>query len=507
MALVQLVPLVMPRNLEGAPPILPPTTQCLAVKMGNNQDHDVATTPSLEYGDTWQAVSNIPILKEASCTDWYWTMPIAKDDNQHKTGASNSVSHGPGNCRQLLKAWDLSERNSSMMVFAQSITEKWTCIVDLPHLQHVLEILQNQQQHDIQDELEAFLQGVSGSVTHQKDDDSDADYQSDGGTRYVKDPRTGNFVHEALVPPQATEGRNGDSTSKHPPNGRIPKKKSKKQSNFKKSNAKHWIYVSGLPTDDVTEQDVAKYFGKAGLIELDPLTLQPKIKLYRDKTTGQFKGDASICYAHTTSVDLALQVLDESWWDGKHQLHVERAVFEAKPDRPKRPQAPISQAQRKVARLALKQAQDEGLGDVGRLAGGRKGLRIIVVKHLLEPLSGKSSEQLEKELDGIFAKFGDIEKMTAITETNVVIVKYVEPVAASEAMEQLNGTTHGDNANNKLEAIYWDGVTDYTTKGADYDQEQKEEEQRHEEFGKWLETSQEELPPELQLQVAGEGND
>jgi hypothetical protein len=122
-------------------------------------------------------------------------------------------------------------------------------------------------------------------------------------------------------------------------------------------------------------------------------------------------------------------------------------------------------------------------------------------------LSGKSSEQLEKELDGIFAKFGDIEKMTAITETNVVIVKYVEPVAASEAMEQLNGTTHGDNANNKLEAIYWDGVTDYTTKGADYDQEQKEEEQRHEEFGKWLETSQEELPPELQLQVAGEGND
>jgi hypothetical protein len=39
--------------------------------------------------------------------------------------------------------------------------------VDLPHLQHVLEILQNQQQHDIQDELEAFLQGDSGSDTHQ----------------------------------------------------------------------------------------------------------------------------------------------------------------------------------------------------------------------------------------------------------------------------------------------------------------------------------------------------
>ena len=70
-----------------------------------------------------------------------------------------------------------------------------------------------------------------------------------------------------------------------------------------------------------------------------------------------------------------------------------------------------------------------------------------------------------------------------------------EPTAATTAIENLNGRIEGTT---KIEAHFWDGVTDYTVK--DLDQERLQEEERLEEFGDWLE-SQEELPDELQLQV------
>ena len=52
-----------------------------------------------------------------------------------------------------------------------------------------------------------------------------------------------------------------------------------------------------------------------------------------------------------------------------------------------------------------------------------------------------------------------------------------------------------------IEAIYWDGVTDYTSAPGHEIKEREEEDKRHDEFGTWLD-SQEDLPPELRLQVA-----
>ena len=141
------------------------------------------------------------------------------------------------------------------------------------------------------------------------------------------------------------------------------------------------------------------------------------------------------------------------------------------------------------------QAQDEGFG--GRLTGGRKGLCIIVVKKMMD---GIPDDELEDVLYESCQEFGSIEKITCISKTRVVIVKFVEPIAASAALQAFNGSPN-PRTKEKMEAIYWDGVTDYTTVAGDEQEEKEEEERRHEEFGNWLE-SQEELPPELQLQVA-----
>mmetsp|Transcript_23105 Transcript_23105/g.54616 ORF Transcript_23105/g.54616 Transcript_23105/m.54616 type:complete len:577 (-) Transcript_23105:269-1999(-) len=519
---------------EGLNPILPSTTQCLAVlpHAQQNQREDL-------YGE-WKAASEIDILREASCINWFWTIEGRPAD-------------GPSSCRKLLevilKHGDIN--SSKVMVYAKDITTKWTMVSAMASIQLVLTALQDKKRDDsktaekdnkqtssadptenvsesydgkersphsdddiIQNELEAFLSsstkniGTENTKANKEEIDDDHVYESEGN-RYLKDPLTGHWIHEALAPKDvSSKGSKKSAVSQSLiTKTKVSSKKSKK-AKFSKRNAKLWIYISGLPTEGVTVEDIQKYFSKAGLLDLDPETLRPKIKLYKDSSTGKLKGDASICYARSESVELALQILDNSLWDKDHRITLERAKFQAKAEFGKnlpngacnihggvKRKSHVSEAQRKVARLAILQAQDEGFG--GRLSGGRKGLCIIVVKNIME---GIPEENLEATLYESLQKYGPIEKITCISKTRVVIVKYVEPIAASTAIQGLNGSPNA-RTREKIEAIYWDGVTDHTTVVGDEEKEREEEERRHEEFGSWLE-SQEELPPELQLQVA-----
>jgi hypothetical protein len=72
----------------------------------------------------------------------------------------------------------------------------------------------------------------------------------------------------------------------------------------------HWT------TNRQHKQECVTYFSKCGVLDLDPETQKPKVKLFHHKDNKfegmMLKGDASICYAHLESVDLALQILDEN---------------------------------------------------------------------------------------------------------------------------------------------------------------------------------------------------
>jgi len=190
--------------------------------------------------------------------------------------------------------------------------------------------------------------------------------------------------------------------------------------------------------------------------------------------------------------------------DGRYPLSVTPAKFEQKGDVAETNNKPrISEAKRKVAKLAAVQAIGWDEGDNGRITGGLKGLRIIVLKYIftLQMLQNNEDavlEQLEKQIHCECNELGTVEKITIFSRNpeGVVIVKFFQPAAATEAVKKYHGKLFNGR---KVNASFWDGVTDYTIHD---DNEPAENEKRLEEFGQWLESQK--LPEEFRLQVEGE---
>ena len=61
------------------------------------------------------------------------------------------------------------------------------------------------------------------------------------------------------------------------------------------------VYTSGFPPT-IDEEEYVKFMTKCGVVQKDPRTGKPKIKLYRIKETGEPKGDGTCCYVKMESV-------------------------------------------------------------------------------------------------------------------------------------------------------------------------------------------------------------
>ena len=70
------------------------------------------------------------------------------------------------------------------------------------------------------------------------------------------------------------------------------------------------VYVTSIPLD-VTVDEMHDVFSKCGVIAEEIDSHRPRIKLYTDEE-GKFKGDALVVYFRPESVNLAVQMLDDS---------------------------------------------------------------------------------------------------------------------------------------------------------------------------------------------------
>lgn len=69
-------------------------------------------------------------------------------------------------------------------------------------------------------------------------------------------------------------------------------------------------YVTSIPLD-ADQEEIQHVFSKCGVIAEDVDTGKPRIKMYEDEK-GQFKGDALVVFFRPESVNLAVQMLDDT---------------------------------------------------------------------------------------------------------------------------------------------------------------------------------------------------
>jgi HIV Tat-specific factor 1 len=78
----------------------------------------------------------------------------------------------------------------------------------------------------------------------------------------------------------------------------------------KKARVNTAVYVTSVPLD-ADQEEIQHVFSKCGVIAEEIDSGKPRIKMYEDDK-GQFKGDALVVYFRPESVDLAVQMLDDT---------------------------------------------------------------------------------------------------------------------------------------------------------------------------------------------------
>eukprot|EP00633_Aureoumbra_lagunensis_P000579 CAMPEP_0197298376 /NCGR_PEP_ID=MMETSP0890-20130614/43343_1 /TAXON_ID=44058 ORGANISM="Aureoumbra lagunensis, Strain CCMP1510" /NCGR_SAMPLE_ID=MMETSP0890 /ASSEMBLY_ACC=CAM_ASM_000533 /LENGTH=424 /DNA_ID=CAMNT_0042776101 /DNA_START=69 /DNA_END=1343 /DNA_ORIENTATION=+ len=387
--------------------------------------------------------------------------------------ADGEETKGPINLSELRRRFEAGDLDGLTRVYWR---EEWSAIAEIPGLRELLI-------------MAGSLQSLEQNQMLQ-DDDSDT----------------------SLRPPDelpvSTECKNQDEDDGSETE-RKQKKNKKRKRGFDRKAAKCWVYVENLPLD-TTLDEIAAHFSKCGILATDLDTMGPRIKLYKDES-GQLKGDASVCYAHETSVELALTILDgSSLRYGIPPLKVTRADFSEQRlgafDESKG--ATMTDAARlKIAKQVARQRrdwrQDEDAPQLDFVPSKDKNntsLRIVVIPKAFNPKIPNDIDECENRLLERIRSAGASrvpDKITIFSNHAIALIKFASSADARLIVEAFDGAT------------FWDGITDYSKQPSqllgsnstakmildDEDDEIK----RLNQFGSWLD--QQYIPPELQPKI------
>ncbi|OGE56055.1 hypothetical protein PENARI_c003G03163 [Penicillium arizonense] len=215
------------------------------------------------------------------------------------------------------------------------------------------------------------------------------------------------------------------------------------------------VYVTSIPLD-ATMEEINTVFKKFGLITEEIDTGKPRIKMYEDEA-GNFKGDALVVYFRSESVDIAIQMLDETDFrygvtgpDGPMRVQAADAAWKSdeanQPDQNQKQSTRSKTDQRKIAERAKRFNEKLGCWDSeeeGQVYN--KYAHMVTLKHMftLKELDDDPAAILEikEDIRNECEKFGEVTNTVLydLEPEGVVTVRFKDPAAARNCVEAFSG--------------------------------------------------------------------
>ncbi|MBW0519588.1 hypothetical protein O181_059303 [Austropuccinia psidii MF-1] len=262
------------------------------------------------------------------------------------------------------------------------------------------------------------------------------------------------------------------------------------------------IYITRLPLDATTDE-LHECFSRAGLILVDEEN-QPKIKFYKDQTTGLFNGSALVVFLKPESVELAIQLFDDTALrlgasSSQERMQVSRAEFSHK----KQPLPPTNSDQqqfqkrqkraKKVEKLKTK-LEEWDSDDEKASAAQTRFSKVVVLKHMFTLAELQEDPALLLDLKEDVREecelLGNVTNVTLydLEPDGVMTVKFKEPIAAQACIVKMNNRFF---AGRQVGAFLYDGNNRYRKSGhgsiENEEGTEAEQKKRLEAFAKFLE--------------------
>ncbi|KAL2818988.1 hypothetical protein BDW59DRAFT_151726 [Aspergillus cavernicola] len=277
----------------------------------------------------------------------------------------------------------------------------------------------------------------------------------------------------------------------------------------KKQRVNTAVYVTSVPLDAELDE-INDIFSRCGVIAEEIDSGRPRIKMYTDDD-GNFKGELLVVYFRPESVNLAIQMLDDSDFrlgvtGPQGPMRVQAADFSFKSQK----EAPTKTSMRdkkkiikRTQKLNSKLADWDDDEPAALVDTNSKFEKVVILKHMftLAELDEDPAAILDikQDIRDECSKLGEVTNVVLYDkeQDGVVSVRFTDPEAARNCVKLMNGRFFGGTA---VVAYVSDGserfrktnekraaLEDLAERG--FDASDEEEDQRLNEFGTWLESS------------------
>ncbi|GMM38572.1 U2 snRNP complex subunit [Saccharomycopsis crataegensis] len=246
------------------------------------------------------------------------------------------------------------------------------------------------------------------------------------------------------------------------------------------------VYVSNLPKD-ITKDELEKVFGKFGVLAEDLINNTGKrIKIYTDNETNEVKGDALVVYHRSESVDLATDMLDDSYIRPGVKIRVQKADFENYGKKQGERKQISDEVRKKISKMSKKLDEkiddwddEEELKKEQRQKYLKRYEKIAVLKGCFAVSEIEDDpevvEDIKEDMMEECEKFGEVVQVTVYDkeQEGIVLVKFTNREAVELCISQLNGRYFGGQ---QLEVFVYDGKpyqSSQLSKDGDVDDEKR----------------------------------